>query len=73
MFKKTSDEILRTKNSLEAWHCSFKAHIFYCYPIFQKFLNIPRDEDNLVFIIITAEKIKFSVMDLMSKYERTTV
>ena len=73
MFKKTSDEILRTKNSLEAWHCSFKAHIFNCHPIFQKFLNILRDDENLVFVIITAQKIQFSVMDLMSKYEHTTV
>ena len=52
MFIRTDDELPRTNSSVDGWHRSFQGHVSSCHPVFWKFLNILRDEENLICVSI---------------------
>ena len=52
MFNRTDDELPRTNNSVESWHCSFQGHVSACHPVFWKFLSVLQKEKNMIRILI---------------------
>ena len=48
MFHRTFDELPRTNNHVQGWHCSFQAQVSWCHPIFWKFINLLRTGENII-------------------------
>ena len=42
MYRRTDDELSRTNNSIERWHCSFQGHLFVPHTTLWKFLKAPQ-------------------------------
>ena len=48
IFHRTFDELPRTNNHVEGWHRRFQAQVSLCHPVFRKFINLLRTEENIV-------------------------
>ena len=48
MFHRTDNELPRTNNAVEGWHCGFQSHVTTCYSSFWKFIDIMKQEEGLV-------------------------
>ena len=47
MSHKTFDKLPKTNNHAGGWHGRFQAHVSSCHPIFWKFINLLRTEENI--------------------------
>ena len=52
MFHMTFGKLPRTNNHVEGWHWRLQAQVSSCHPIFRKFINLLRTEENITSVEI---------------------
>ena len=55
MFDRTNEELPRTNNNVEGWHRRFSLQVSSCHPTLWKFLDLLKEEENLVRVEIVQQ------------------